>query len=372
MVVGGIVVIGITYLAASQEGDVLKSAEEKALEKLSQPKEAKRKVEEHALALIKNLIANIQNNTQNFERRIHDQALLDELSTSTELCISHLRCLAVESITHTLEEFAPILKECKLPIDLTLQILYEELTQIINSIPSSPKNIHLLKAYTKVFGDFTASIEQIHGEFKGVQADIDRIRGTHETETLAKMVVALKVFSLFQGANEARLGMISEDISLLKQDIEEARVELSDEILRRVDYRKQKLLENLERSYSYSHQFFEGISSAWELLENSKLLNTENIHEEIEENHQYVKEEILPVCLQFCIPQREGVAGFRKYFDKLKRSPLGKPISIGLAESLIVYFDSRLHDAQMLTNSTIPSSSIEFLQKIGKGSTNKG
>ncbi|MBT3785932.1 hypothetical protein HOF92_13240 [bacterium] len=386
VLMGGIIVVGITMLAAVGDSKISNMDDEVPIIPPKEPeKSMKVKIKEHPLYRIKSLAANFSRHIQDFEKRIHDKPLLEKIIGAADQAQSNLRDIPVEKLLELIEPFDMSLKSYGLELEAHFQNLHEEVVCLTNTLASNPERVFILRDYTQVFQGLDKKILGMKAQYaknlpnristekvysimqSGKNAAVHENKARVELEGVWGFFFSLNTFTLFGDVSKVRLGEISNEIQALQECLEQAKQNLDEEILKKTEYHQHRLEDFLEKNYTFHYKLFYSICK---FLQTTQELKTVRFGEEedTKDNLSYLQTEILPNCAKFSVPQREGLSELRRYFDKFKRSYKGphgeSKLSVGLTESLKVYLESRLVDSRTLVNSELPQQILQTIQLL--------
>ena len=389
----------VAYADAEEKEELkeIKELEETTRKKKTEAETPEKKKDPHPLEMTRTLASKFDRYVEVVEKRVKDNEYLTRFLVSKDKVESDLRTLSVERLLLIVKKFDPILLEYGLMLNSGFMRLYEEISQLAFSLPNLPENIFALERRTAIFGDFEASITQVDEEYEkfmargvplskinpllraGLNTELAQLRAKEEVGKILDFYYHLRIFTLFHGFHEIHQEEIGVEVQELKNCLDLGREGIGEELLRKIEFHQNRLLDFLQTHHTWYHSLYEGIRRGMEMLQDLEALSITENEEIIASFHSQLLEDILPVCSSFSIPQTKGTVAYRAGFDKVKDTVRGsgsqKTLSVGLVESLQVYLDARQRESETLMTSHLVEQTLKILESYVErfsGSRNHG
>jgi hypothetical protein len=343
-------------------------------------------VDLHPLHKMQTFPEKITQYTKSWEKKMEGQSELGDLLRCADRIKNRISEIDSEQLAPKLGCFIPIQTSYFLNFDAQFNAIIEDLQLDIFALPGEPERVFSLNKKTDAILSMNNSMESLLELYEGlnnptysestlkllIQNDVKILSDQElckvEVNGFTNLYFAIKAYSLFDDLMQLIAEEIQEDVRRVLKILEYAKANfvLNDyQILQRL---QKKLLLHLKLFYSYFHQFYQGLASAIETLQDSRLKKPLEDADVLKKSLLTLHEEIIPVTEDFAGNVGEAEADynqqFKKVLDPFNSKQKRNTLSIGLVESASTYFAARMEDIKALKDNHTKSEMINFFEVI--------
>lgn len=336
--------------------------------------------EVHPLERISSLSKQVPAIREKTLKYLRDRIKIYEFEDIIQEIASELDDLDVDPCIQSLMHFTPVQTSHNFRLELKLNEYSAVIVDIFQSLPSKPERVGILLSYLKAFKRTIQRLEEIMVEYDEAQAiplsaelvetliinDVKILSDEKlcrvEIEKFFSLHYGLKSYLALEPILEISLQQICSNLDKILEVLYEAKTKFTKDHLATIEGIQQSILLEIRSFTNYFIQLFSGVHSCIETLKSSNLKEVTHLAEVLQNAQTSLEEEYLPVAQSFGEGHGTLESDFHKYLQKLTqaatKSQEPQPLSVGILESSVAYFQKRSEDMRFL-NDPRPVKSVQ-------------